>query len=90
MLSFSSLKERILLTILRSILLLLASHCFGQEISNHIHIDQFGYFENAEKVAVISDPQIGYNSNDSYTPGSQLEVRHFYTDANYNQQKTQF
>jgi len=80
MLGFSSLKDRILLTIFSSALLLLASHCIGQEISSHIHIDQFGYFEDAEKVAVISDPQIGFNSNDSYTPGSQLEVRDFFTN----------
>lgn len=42
---------------------------------NPIKVDQFGYLPNAEKVAVISDPMIGYNSNESYTAGSTLEVR---------------
>ena len=63
--------------------LIWTSYCcisFGQEISEHIHIDQFGYFENADKVAVISNPQIGYNSGNSYSPGNVMEVRQFYTD----------
>lgn len=47
----------------------------------HIHVDQFGYLPSAEKVAVISDPQNGFNSNLSYTPSANLEVR----DANSNQ-----
>ncbi len=47
----------------------------GQEISEFIHLDQFGYLIDAEKVAVISDPQVGYNSDDAHTPGNTLEVR---------------
>jgi hypothetical protein len=43
--------------------------------SDRIAIDQFGYLPGMKKVAVISDPQIGFNQNESYTPGGMLEVR---------------
>ncbi|MDW3648840.1 MAG: glycoside hydrolase family 9 protein [Bacteroidia bacterium] len=49
--------------------------------SPHIHIDQFGYLPDAEKVAVISDPQMGFNSNESFSPGNTYEVRS-YPDQN--------
>jgi len=49
--------------------------CVLLSAQQHIHVDQFGYISNADKVAVISDPQIGYNNDFSYTPGSVLEVR---------------
>ncbi|MEL6986689.1 MAG: glycoside hydrolase family 9 protein, partial [Bacteroidota bacterium] len=58
--------------------LLIALGCFTHVLfsqSPFIHVDQFGYYPNAEKVAVLSNPQEGYNSDDSYTPGSTLEVR---------------
>lgn len=44
-------------------------------ITGRIHVDQFGYLPQEEKVAVISDPQKGYNAADSYQPGATLEVR---------------
>ena len=40
-----------------------------------IAVDQFGYRPDMPKVAVISNPQVGFNTNQSYTPGSTLEVR---------------
>jgi hypothetical protein len=40
-----------------------------------IAVDQFGYAPDMAKVAVISDPQVGFNAADSYTPGGTLEVR---------------
>jgi hypothetical protein len=43
--------------------------------SPNIHVDQFGYYPNAEKVAVISNPILGYNNDESYTPGNILEVK---------------
>jgi len=61
--------------------LLLHSISAYTQISLHIHVDQFGYENNGTKVAVISDPIVGYNSGDSYNPGSTLEVRDFITDA---------
>ena len=50
---------------------------FGQ--NDFIHVDQFGYPSDAVKVAVISDPQVGFNSSFSYTPSSTLSVVHLLT-----------
>ncbi|MCB0762712.1 MAG: glycoside hydrolase family 9 protein [Flavobacteriales bacterium] len=47
----------------------------AQQEDIFIHVDQFGYHTDAEKVAVISNPQVGYNAASSYTPGPTLEVR---------------
>jgi len=44
-------------------------------ITGRIAVDQFGYQPGEVKVAVISDPQVGYNAGDTYTPGPKLEVR---------------
>ena len=43
-----------------------------------IKIDQYGYPTSAIKVAMISDPQTGYNSSESYTPPGTIHVK----DAN--------
>ena len=40
-----------------------------------IRLDQFGYLEDMEKVAVISNPQVGFNSAESFTPSATLQVR---------------
>jgi endoglucanase len=43
-----------------------------------IRIDQFGYLCHSRKVAVVVDPQIGYNAKDSYTAATgfgQYQVR---------------
>lgn len=40
-----------------------------------IAVDQFGYRPEMTKVAVISDPQSGFNAAEAYTPGTTLEVR---------------
>lgn len=39
-----------------------------------IHVDQFGYLPAARKVAVISDPQVGFNADESFVPGAVLQV----------------
>lgn len=44
-------------------------------VTGRICVDQFGYLPDSAKVAVISDPQKGYNAGDHYTPGSRLLVR---------------
>ena len=44
-------------------------------VTGRICVDQFGYLPNSDKVAVISDPQKGYNSGDHYTPGMLLQIR---------------
>jgi len=44
-------------------------------VTGRITVDQFGYLPDEDKVAVISDPQKGYNVGDRYAPGKLLEVR---------------
>jgi hypothetical protein len=44
-------------------------------IQKNIKIDQFGYRPDDQKIAVIVDPQIGFNSNNRFKPGSIYEVR---------------
>jgi len=56
-------------------LLLISSSLTMGQISSFIHVDQFGYMPNAEKVAVISNPQEGFNSGQTYIPGPSLELR---------------
>jgi len=43
-------------------------------ISGFIVVDQFGYLPDAKKIAVIRDPQTGYDANLSFTPGSTYEL----------------
>lgn len=40
------------------------------EISPYIVVDQFGYRPDAEKIAVIRNPQVGYDAEKSFTPGA--------------------
>lgn len=52
--------------------------------TKHIKIDQFGYLPNSKKMAVIADPQTGYNAAESFTPGTganQYQVRRWSDDA---------
>lgn len=43
--------------------------------SRHILVDQFGYRPTDQKVAVIRSPQVGFDANDTFQPGSKYEVR---------------
>jgi len=45
--------------------------------SNFIKVDQFGYLPGAAKVAVISNPQIGFNGGQSFTAGNTYQVRNW-------------
>jgi endoglucanase len=50
----------------------------------YIKIDQFGYLPASRKVAVVADPQTGYNAAESFTPGTganQYQVRRWSDDA---------
>jgi endoglucanase len=50
----------------------------------HIKVDQFGYLTGSRKVAVIADPQVGYNATESFLPGTganQYQVRRWSDDA---------
>ena len=44
-------------------------------VNGHIHVDQFGYLPDEHKVAVISDPEKGFNEGDHFAPGPVLELR---------------
>ena len=53
-------------------------------ITPYIKIDQFGYLPNSKKVAVIVDPQTGYNSAESFSPGTganNYQVRRWSDDS---------
>src|SRR5271169_2669984 len=41
----------------------------------NILVDQFGYRPNDPKVAVIRNPQVGYDSAQKFTPGDLYQVR---------------
>jgi hypothetical protein len=43
-------------------------------ITQHLKIDQFGYPPDVEKICIINNPQIGFDSGLSYIPGDSLEV----------------
>ena len=49
-------------------------------ISEHLKIDQFGYLPSAVKYCIISDPQTGYNSSSSFTPGTSYQIRRWDND----------
>jgi endoglucanase len=46
----------------------------AQEVSPLIRVDQFGYLPDFNKIAVIVDPQTGFNAEQQYQPGPLLEV----------------
>jgi len=46
-----------------------------------IVVDQFGYLPAYEKVAVVRDPQVGFDAADSFTPGTVYEVVNASTNA---------
>lgn len=48
---------------------------------SYIKVDQFGYRQNAAKVAVISDPQVGFNDILQFAPGSTYQLRDWYSNA---------
>src|SRR5207237_4381793 len=41
----------------------------------HIVVDQFGYRPVDQKIAVIRNPHVGFDANDSFTAGKDYEVR---------------
>jgi hypothetical protein len=42
----------------------------AQDICDFIVIDQFGYLPDSRKVAVIRDPQVGFDADEAFEPGS--------------------
>ena len=60
---------------LLSMVVALATSLSATDVSEQIIVDQIGYRPNADKWFMIADPQIGQNSDQSYTPGSTVELR---------------
>ena len=58
-----------------------AAFAAPETIDEHLKVDQFGYRPEARKVAVLSDPVIGYNAGDSYVPGATCQVRRWSDDV---------
>src|SRR5690606_36008120 len=49
-------------------------------ISDLIVVDQFGYMPDAKKIAVIRDPQTGYDAHLSFAPSANLALVNMTTD----------
>ncbi|MBN2008249.1 glycoside hydrolase family 9 protein [candidate division KSB1 bacterium] len=47
---------------------------YSQPVTERIIIDQFGYRPDARKIAVISNPKIGFNSYYSFDPGDEYQI----------------
>ena len=57
-------------TILIFFLCFLGYFLMAQNTSAFIIVDQFGYLPESQKLAVLKDPQVGFDSNESYSPGN--------------------
>jgi endoglucanase len=53
----------------------------AQSFSPFIVVDQFGYLPEANKVAVIRDPQTGFDATDAFTPGATYTLNNATTNA---------
>jgi endoglucanase len=53
-----------------------------QPVSPFIVVDQFGYRPAAEKIAVIRNPQNGFDTATHFTPGSKYALVDAHTDSN--------
>lgn len=49
-------------------------YSLGFSQNNFIHVDQFGYYTDAVKIAILSDPVSGFNASESYTAPTILEI----------------
>lgn len=54
---------------------LMSFSILAQTISPYIVVDQFGYMPNMKKVAVLRDPQTGYDASGAYTPASSIQLK---------------
>ena len=45
-----------------------------EPVSPFIVLDQFGYLPDSEKLAVLRDPEVGFDAAESYTPGSKYHL----------------
>lgn len=61
---------------LAAIMMVLSYHVAAREGWKYIVVDQFGYLPGSRKVAVIRDPQAGFDAAESFTPGEYYAVVH--------------
>lgn len=45
-----------------------------EPVSKFIVVDQFGYLPDAEKIAVLRDPEVGADATGSYSPGAKYQL----------------
>lgn len=72
---------KIVITLITVFIFTNTSNAIPPAVDNHIKVDQFGYRTTDKKVAVISNPVIGYNNTNPFTPGSSYQVRRWSDDA---------
>lgn len=46
----------------------------AQQTTKYIVVDQFGYRSESNKIAVIRNPQTGYDASETFTPGATYQV----------------
>lgn len=56
------------------ILHLFSTITFAQTVSKYIVTDQFGYRPNDQKIAILRDPQTGFDAAESYTPSVNYSI----------------
>jgi endoglucanase len=61
-----------LFTVIISILFSLLTQ--AQQTSKFIIVDQFGYLPDSKKIAILKDPQTGFDAGESFTPGLTYSV----------------
>ena len=57
-----------------ALMILLSIGVAAQDFSKFIVIDQFGYLPESRKVAVLRDPQVGFDAGEVFTPGTYYAV----------------
>lgn len=67
--------SKIMIRLLSLFALLLLTSSAVAQYSPFIQVDQFGYLNDAEKVAVLSNPVNGFNAAQSYAAPALMEVR---------------
>jgi endoglucanase len=64
------------------IILMFSITLSGQTQSKFIIVDQFGYLPDSKKIAVIKDPQAGFDSLESFMPGKSYSLVEVKTGKN--------
>jgi len=61
------------LLVFRITLILITGTCFSQR-PPYIIVDQFGYLPEAKKIAVLKNPQTGFDNSNTYTPSPTISL----------------